>query len=66
MREDEKKAKKWTRKESTRERRDKGRYTQRSGGRGGQTRPYTQTVGLTINRYYYIITIWEQRQCIAT
>ena len=46
---------------------DEGGYTQRRGGRGrgGQTRPYTQTVSLTINSYYHhIITIREQRQCI--
>ena len=45
-----------------------GGYTQRRGdrGRGGQTRPYTQNVSLTINSYYYyIITIREQRQCIV-
>ena len=30
-----------------------------------KTRPYIQTVSLTINYYYYyIITIREQRQCI--
>ena len=45
-----------------------GGYTQRRGGRGrgGQTRPYTENVSLTINSYYYyIITIREQRQCIV-
>ena len=49
-----------------RERMEKG-DTQRRGdrGRGGQTCPYTQTVSLTINSYYYyIITIGQQRQCI--
>ena len=42
---------------------EKGGYTPRRGGRGrgGQTRPYTQTVSLTINSYYYyIITIWDK------